>query len=272
MTTSAATVAVAAPPPSAKTKRDHAAWVWPVLTLLVLLTVLEIAVRSGIVNPLIMAAPTAIAEALVTLVQQQYFWRNFYWTSFEATVGFALGVALGFASGLIIGISRFARKSVYPLAVAIQSTPQVAIAPLFLIWFGFGIAPRVFFAALSCFFPVLVAVVVGLNAADQDARTLLRSLGASRWTTFRKLLFPASLPTVFAGLRLAVPAALVGAIVGEFVGGNVGLGVMITTFNSQLRIAESFAVIVVLAAMGYGSYLVVEILDRRVVSWSHRDS
>ncbi|KWX67489.1 hypothetical protein ASJ79_00540 [Mycobacterium sp. NAZ190054] len=226
----------------------------------------------GLVNRLIVPAPSEIAQALLTLIQQQYFWQNFYWTAFEATVGFALGVTLGFASGLIIGVSTFARKSVYPLAVAVQSTPQVAIAPLFLIWFGFGIAPRVFFAALSCFFPVLVAVVVGLNAADQEARTLLRSLGASRWTMFRKLLLPASLPTIFAGLRLAVPASLVGAIVGEFVGGNVGLGVMITTFNSQLRIAESFALVVVLAVMGYGSYLVVEVLDRRIVSWSHRDN
>lgn len=269
MTTRAPAMALS---PAAKGKRDHAAWAWPVLTLLALLALLEVAARGGLVNPLIMPAPTRIAEALVTLMQQQFFWRNFYWTAFEATVGFALGVALGFTTGLIIGISRFAKKSVYPLAVAIQSTPQVAIAPLFLIWFGFGIAPRVFFAALSCFFPVLVAVVVGLNAADQDARTLLRSLGASRWTMFRKLLFPASLPTLFAGLRLAVPAALVGALVGEFVGGNVGLGVMVTTFNSQLRIAESFAVIVVLAVMGYSSYLTIEWLDRRVVSWGHRDS
>ena len=261
----------AATPPQAKVKRGSAAWAYPVLTLVVLLSLLEIAVRVGLVNPLIVPAPSGVAAALGTLAQEAFFWRNFYWTAFEATVGFALGVALGFTSGLIIGISNFARKSIYPLAVAVQSTPQVAIAPLFLIWFGFGIAPRVFFAALSCFFPVLVAVVVGLNAADQDARTLLRSLGASRWTMFRKLLMPASLPTVFAGLRLAVPAALVGAIVGEFVGGNVGLGVMITTFNSQLRIAESFAVVIVLAMMGYGSYLVVEFLDRRIVSWSHRD-
>lgn len=269
------TAAVDSPPdtPTAtKTSHTRTAWVWPVLTLLAMLAILEGASRLGLVNPLIVPAPSEIFQALLTLAGQQYFWENFYWTAFEATVGFAMGVGLGFASGLIIGISNFARKSVYPLAVAVQSTPQVAIAPLFLIWFGFGIAPRVFFAALSCFFPVLVAVVVGLNAADQEARTLLRSLGASRWTMFRKLLLPASLPTIFAGLRLAVPASLVGAIVGEFVGGNIGLGVMITTFNSQLQIAESFALVVVLALMGYGSYLVVELLDRRIVSWSHRDS
>jgi NitT/TauT family transport system permease protein len=254
-----------------RTIRNRTGWLWPVLTLVIILLVLEIAARTGLVTRLIMPAPSEVGQAIVMLAQQEYFWNNFYWTAFEAGAGFVLGVALGFASGLIIGISNFARKSIYPLAVAVQSTPQVAIAPLFLIWFGFGIAPRVFFAALSCFFPVLVAVVVGLNAADQDARTLLRSLGASRWTMFRKLLLPAALPTIFAGLRLAVPSALVGAIVGEFVGGNLGLGVMITTFNSQLQIPESFAVVVVLAVMGYGSYLVVEILDRRVVSWSHRE-
>ncbi len=259
-------------PSTSGPRRGRTAWIWPVLTLVVLTVVLEIACRLELVNRLVFPPPSEVAEALVMLAQQHFFWRNLYWTCFEAVAGFAIGVAFGFVSGLIIGLSTFARKSVYPLAVAIQSTPQVAIAPMFLIWFGFGIAPRVCFAAVSCFFPVLVAVVVGLNAADQDARTLLRSFGASRWTMLRKLLLPASLPTIFAGLRLAVLAALVGAIVGEFVGGNIGLGVMITTFNSRLQIAESFAVVVVLAVIGYGSYLLVEFLDRRVVSWSHRDN
>lgn len=270
MTTAVERPEIAAPM-QAKPVSNRAAWALPVLTLIAIVGALELAARAGWVNPLIVPAPSEVAQALISLAQRSFFWENFYWTAFEAGTGFAIGVGLGFASGLFIGLSNFARKSLYPLAVAIQSTPQVAIAPLFLIWFGFGIAPRVFFAALSCFFPVLVAVVVGLNAAEQDARTLLRSFGASRWTMFCKLLLPAALPTIFAGLRLAVPSALVGAIVGEFVGGNVGLGVMVTTFNSQLQIAESFAVVVVLAIMGYASYLLIEALDRRVVNWSHRD-
>ncbi len=245
-------------------------WVWPVGTAVAIVGMIEILARVGAINPLVFPAPSAVAGSLVTLSQQPFFWDNFRVTFTEAVGGFAIGATLGFVSGTVIGLSAFARRSLYPLAVAVQSTPQVAIAPLFLIWFGFGIAPRIFFAATTCFFPILVAVVVGLNAADQDARTLVRSLGGSRWTTYRRLLLPASLPTTFAGVRTAVPLALVGAIVGEFVGGNVGLGVLITTFNSQLQIASSFAVVVVLAALGFGGYLLVELIDRRLLGWHYR--
>jgi NitT/TauT family transport system permease protein len=245
-------------------------WVWPVGTALAIVGVIEILVRAGAINHLVFPAPSEVVGSLLTLAGQPFFWDNFRVTVIEAVAGFAIGGALGFVSGTVIGLSVFARRSLYPLAVAIQSTPQVAIAPLFLIWFGFGIAPRIFFAATTCFFPILVAVVVGLNAADQDARTLVRSLGGSRWTTYSRLLLPASLPTTFAGVRTAVPLALVGAIVGEFVGGNTGLGVLITTFNSQLQIASSFAVVVVLAVLGFGGYVLVEFIDRRLLGWHYR--
>jgi NitT/TauT family transport system permease protein len=245
------------------------AWIWPVATVLVVLVVLEALARTGAVNRLIFPAPTAVIEALIRLFGQAFFWNNFLVTWFEAVAGFALGATLGFAIGTLIGLSNYAKRSLYPLAVAIQSTPQVAIAPLFLIWFGFGIEPRIFFAATTCFFPVLVAVVVGLNTADQDSRTLLRSFGASKWTMYRRLLLPASLPTTFAGIRTSVPLALVGAIVGEFVGGNLGLGVLISTFNAQLQIASSFAIVLVLATLGFGGYVFVEFIDRRVLAWHY---
>lgn len=247
-------------------------WLLPVATLVGILTLLEVLARTGVINRLIFPAPTAVVDALITLSGQDFFWRNLRVTVIEAVSGFAIGGSLGFLSGTIIGLSSFARRSLYPLAVAVQSTPQVAIAPLFLIWFGFGLAPRIFFAATTCFFPILVAVVVGLNAADQDSRTLLRSLGASRLTMYRRLLLPASLPTTFSGVRTAVPLALVGAIVGEFVGGNLGLGVLITTFNAQLHIASSFAVVLVLAVLGFSGYAIVELVDRRLLGWHYRRS
>ncbi|WP_432994214.1 ABC transporter permease [Dactylosporangium sp. CA-233914] len=255
-----------------KATRRPFGWLLPLATLAGVLALLEILARTDVINKLIFPAPTAVVEALITLGGREFFWRNLWVTAIEALSGFAIGGSLGFLSGTIIGLSGFARRSLYPLAVAIQSTPQVAIAPLFLIWFGFGLAPRIFFAATTCFFPVLVAVVVGLNAADQDSRTLLRSLGASRLTTYRRLLLPASLPTTFSGIRTAVPLALVGAIVGEFVGGNLGLGVLITTFNAQLHVASSFAVVLVLAVMGFGGYALVELVDRRLLGWHHRRS
>jgi NitT/TauT family transport system permease protein len=258
-----------APTAGRRSERAHQA-LWPIATVLVLALLWQGAVAVGIINALLMPPPTEIFAALGMLLTQSYFWVAFGWTMLEVVLGFLLGTTLGFGAGLAVGTMTFARRTLYPLAVALQSTPQVAIAPLFLIWFGFGIEPRVFFAALSCFFPILVAVVVGLKSADADSRTLLRSMGASRWTSYRRLLFPASLPTLFAGLRLAVPAAFVGAIVGEFVGGNEGLGVLVTTFNSQLQIAETFAVVLVLGFLGYSSYALVEALERRMVPWHDR--
>jgi NitT/TauT family transport system permease protein len=126
------------------------------------------------------------------------------------------------------------------------------------------------FAATICFFPVTIAVIVGLQTVDSNAQTLLTSLGASRWQSYRKLAFPASLPIVFAGLKTAVTLALIGAIVGEFVGGNKGLGVLINQFNYQLSISDSFAVILALAIFGLLIYGVIEVVDRKVAFWRGR--
>lgn len=243
----------------------------PVAAFLLLLGIWESLSRGGVFDRLVLPPPTEVGQALYDLLGQDFFWTNARVTVWEAFAGFWIGTTAGLVLGTLIGLNELARRALYPLAVAFQSTPQVAIAPLFLVWFGFGLAPRILFAATTVVFPVLVSVVVGLTAADRDARTLLRSLGASRWTTYRKLLLPASLPTVFAGIRTAVPLSLVGAIVGEFVGGNEGLGVMITTFNSQLQIDSSFAVVVVLGVIGVCAYRVVEAVARRVVSWQHHD-
>lgn len=243
----------------------------PILAFITLLAIWELVSRTGVVDDLVLPPPTEVASALGSLVQEQFFWDAVKVTVWEAVAGFFIGATSGFLVGTLIGLNEFARRALYPLAVAFQTTPQVALAPLFLVWFGFGLTPRVLFAATTCAFPVLVAVVVGLSTADPDARTLMRSLGASRWQTYRKLSLPSSLPVVFAGIRTAVPLALVGAIVGEFVGGNEGLGVLIVTFNFQLAIASTFAVIVTLAIIGVTLYQLVELLDRRIVYWQRRE-
>jgi NitT/TauT family transport system permease protein len=164
------------------------------------------------------------------------------------------------------------RRAIYPLAVLFQTTPQVALAPLFFVWFGFGLTPRVLFAATTCFFPVLVSVIVGLSTAPPDARTLMKSLGASRWQLFRKLQWPYALPVVFSGIRTAVPLSLIGALVGEFVGGNEGMGVLITTFNMQLDMPNTFGVISALGIVGLIVYRLVEFADRKIVFWQRREN
>jgi NitT/TauT family transport system permease protein len=159
------------------------------------------------------------------------------------------------------------RLAFYPLVIAFQIMPRIALAPLFLTWFGFGITSKIVMAATICFFPVLIAVVVGLENVDRDARSLMRSFGASRWEEYRKLSLPSSLPVIFAGIKTAMTMALIGAIVAEFVGGSEGMGVLIKTFNFQLEVAHGFAVIVALSIIGLILYGLTERVENKLIFW-----
>ena len=240
---------------------------WPLLTVVVISIVWEIVSRSGMVNEIILPPPSDVAVAGWELMQESYFWEATWVTLQEALLGFLIGCAIAVILGTLITFSRPIRLSIYPLAVGFQNTPRVALAPLFLIWFGFGLASKVLMAAATCFFPVLIAVVVATETIDRDARTLMRSFGASRWETYRKLELPASLPLLFSGFKQAITFALIGAIVAEFVGGDEGLGVLITQFNFQLAVAEGFFVIVALMVIGLVLYGLIELIDRKFVFW-----
>lgn len=243
----------------------------PALTVVTLLALWELVSRLEIVNPIVLPPPTEIASAFGGLLNEDYYWENLRVTAWEALSGFAIGASVGIVLGTLIALVTFFRRAFYPLVVAFQTTPQVAIAPLFLVWFGFGLTPRVLFSATTCFFPVAISVIVGLQTVDQNAKTLLRSLGASNWQTYRKIMVPSALPVVFGGLKLGIALALVGAVVGEFVGGDQGLGVLIQQFNFQLQIAESFAVVLTLSILGLFLYGTVDFIDRKLVFWrSHR--
>jgi NitT/TauT family transport system permease protein len=241
----------------------------PAIAILVILALWQV-LSTTIVDPIVLPPPVEVAKAWVGLLDEPFYWEAVRLTAWEAIAGFFLGASIGIVMGTLIGLNQYARRALYPLAVGFQTTPQVALAPLFMVWFGFGTTPRILFSATTCVFPVLVAVVVGLGSADPDSRTLLRSFGASRMQTYFRLLVPASLPVVFAGIRVAVPLALIGALVGEFVGGQGGLGVLLTQFNFQLQMPNAFAVVVTLALLGLISYGIVELIDRRVVYWARR--
>lgn len=257
----------ASPSPRRIGRVDWALVFWPALAIVLLGAVWEGLSRFEIVDPIILPPLTEVVGALVGLVQEGFFWRNTWTTIYETLVGFVIGVAAAWILGTLIGIFRPFRLAIYPLAVAFQNTPRVALAPLFLTWFGFGLMSKYVMAATICFFPVLIAVVVGLETIDHDARTLMRSFGAKRWETYRKLSLPSSMPIIFAGVKQAMTLALIGAIVAEFVGASEGMGVMIKTFNFQLEVADGFAVIVALMIMGLLLYGIVEWLDRKIVFW-----
>jgi NitT/TauT family transport system permease protein len=243
---------------------------WPVLATVVFIGIWEIISRSGMVNEIIVPPASDVGVSLVELSQQRFFWDATWVTVQETLYGFIIGIVAAWILGTLIGVFRVFRLAFYPLIVAFQIMPRVALAPLFLTWFGFGISSKIVMAAAICFFPVLIGVVVGLNTVDKDAKTLMRSLGASRWEEYSKLSLPSSLPVIFAGIKTAMTLALIGAIVAEFVGASEGMGVLIKTFNFQLQVADGFAVMVALSLIGLVLYGITELIEHKLVFWPGR--
>ena len=258
------------PARSGRGKQRLMVWGLPTLVLALIIGGWEFVSQTGIVNQIIVPPASEVFVALVELTGERYFWEATQVTMTETLVGFAIGCVAAWILGTLIGMFAFARYAFYPPAVAFQIAPRVALAPLFLTWFGFGITSKIVMAATICFFPVLLAVVVGLQTVDQDSRTLMRSLGASRWEEYRKLSLPSSLPIIFSGLKNAITLALIGAIVAEFIGASEGMGVLIKTFNFQLEVADGFAVIIALMLFGLVLYGIMELLDNKIVFWRSR--
>ncbi|WP_170182037.1 ABC transporter permease [Phreatobacter stygius] len=212
-------------------------------------------------------APSAIVQALWSGLVTGLYFSHAAVTMFEAVVGFAIGSLLGLALGTVIVVFPTMERIVYPYVVALQTVPKVAIAPLMVVWFGFGITSKILVVALVSLFPVLVNVMAGLRSIDQDRLDLLGALAASRWQIFRYVRFPNALPFIFAGLNTAIVLAVIGAIVAEFVGSNYGLGFLILQANYQLDIAGAFSLFVVLSVMGVALHGSLKWLERRCVFW-----
>jgi NitT/TauT family transport system permease protein len=242
----------------------------PTAFMLLLFGLWEIASNTGIVDPVLVPAPTDIIDATRRLGNTYFFWDAVWVTAQEALLGFFFGVLAAYVIGTAVGLFQAVRRAIFPLVVAIEIVPRIALAPVFLSWFGLGMASKVAMAAGICFFPVLINVVLGLETVNKDAQNLLRSLGASKWETYTKLLLPASLPEIFASLKVAITFALTGAIVAEYVGANEGLAVLLKTFFFQLLTAEGFAVILALSVMGLVFYWLTMLLESRIVYWRGR--
>lgn len=242
----------------------------PTIFMLALLGSWEFLSKSEIVDPLLVPAPTDIADATRRLLNTWFFWDAAWVTAQEAVLGFVIGVLAAYLVGTAIGLFPAVRRALFPLIVATEIVPRIALAPLFLSWFGLGIASKITMAAAICFFPVLINVVLGLENVSRESQNLLKSLGASKWETYRKLQLPSSLPEIFASLKVAITFALTGAIVAEFVGANEGLGVLLRTFFFQLLTPEGFAVILALSGMGLILYGITMLLESRIVFWRGR--
>jgi putative hydroxymethylpyrimidine transport system permease protein len=185
----------------------------------------------------------------------------------EMLVGFALGVAVGFALATAVFHSIIIRRALLPLIISSQAIPVIAIAPVLIIWFGFDMTPKVIVTAIICFFPVVINTLAGFASVDRDAVNLMRSFGAAGWQIFAKVRFPAALPFIFAGLKNAAAISAIGAIVGEWVGASGGLGPVMIAANAGFKTAVVFAAIFYLALMAIALFALVGLIERIALPW-----
>lgn len=238
------------------------------LVFLAFIGLWEWAVRAWQIPPFLVPTPSSVAAALVGGLASLLYLAHFWVTLSEALAGFLIAAVAGIMLGAVIAQFRLVEQTLYPYLVALQTLPKIAIAPLIIVWFGFGITSKVVIAAMVSFFPVLVNVIVGLKTIDQGKLDLMRSLDASRWQTFWIVRFPNALPFVFAGLDVAIVFSVLGAIVGEFVGAQQGLGNLILQFNFSLDIAGVFSVLILLSVLGVSLHLIMQVLQRRLIFWA----
>jgi len=242
-----------------------------------LLVVVVLAWEYGViwldVPTYILPPPSRIAFAMWQGLDAGIFDRGGYWlhagvTVAEVLLGFFIGSGVGLILGTVISQFRILEATLRVYLVAIQSLPKVALAPIIVMWFGFGLTSKVVIICLLTFFPLLITSMAGFKAVDAERLELMRALGARPWQIFWKVRFPSALPYIFAGLDMAAVLAVVGAVVGEFVGAQRGLGTLILSMNAQMDTAGTFSVFIILAIVGVVMYQAMRIIERRFLFWS----
>ncbi|HYP20088.1 MAG TPA: ABC transporter permease [Chloroflexia bacterium] len=213
----------------------------------------------------LLPAPTRIAGALYSNlgILAPHTWQ----TLLETAIGFALALLLGFSFAVLIDLSPLLRAAIYPLLVVSQTIPLLAIAPLMVLWFGFGLLPKVLIVALVCFFPIVVAGADGFRSTDPELVRLFRTFGAGRWEIFRYVRFPGALPSLFSGVRIAITYSVIGAVWGEYVGAQWGLGIFMQRAQHSYQVALVFAAILVISALSIGLFVLVSLAERLAIPW-----
>ena len=236
-------------PMSFKNKMLNSAnWIFPIAILVSLVIIWEALVRLVNLPSWQLPRPSAILDELI--VSKSLLWDHALVTLTEISVGFSVALLTGLTLAAGIAYSRILERSVYPIIIASQTIPIIAIAPLLLIWVGYGLAPKVIIVSLICFYPIAVNTVDGLKSVDPDMISMFRTLGASRFQVFTKLQVPNSLPFMFSGIKIGISVSVIAAVIGEWVGGSEGLGYLITYSQPLFLTSRVFASIFLLSVMG----------------------
>jgi len=259
--------------PSAFPGQNGAKRVWaylksymaPVGLVLLLLSLWELASWHWQIPIWLLPAPSQIV--LAAAASQTIMWPHIWQTLLETWLGLALALFAGVALAVIIDMSAVLRRAIYPLLVVSQTVPIIAIAPLLVIWLGYGILPKILVVALVCFFPIVISTADGLKSTDPDLIALLRTMGATRGQIFVKVRGPGALPAFFSGLKIAITYSVVGALIGEWVGASRGLGVFMLRASNSFRTDWVFAAIGVVSLLSIALFMAVSIVERLALPW-----
>lgn len=249
----------------AKKQKNRTRWserLSPYILILVLIGLWQVLVPLGGLSEFVLPTPLAIITRMIN--DAELLASNGYVTLLEVVGGFGLAVLIGMPLSLTIFYSRGFEKAIYPLLVALQTIPKVALAPLLVLYLGYGWAPKITLAFLISFFPIVIATVVGLQSLDKNLVNLVRSMGASEWQTFIKVRLPAALPNIFGGFKVAISLAVIGAVIGEYVAAERGLGYLQLQANSLFDTTLNFATVVAISALGVFLYFIIDFVETKV--------
>lgn len=240
--------------------RHQFKWLVPILSIFSLLLAWEGAVYLFNVPIYMLPPPSKVAHLAVS--ESPLLFRHALSTSWAILLGFGIAVLVGIPIATLMIYSASFHRGIYPILITAQVLPKVALAPLFIVWFGFGLIPKVLMTFLIAFFPIVVDTLAGLSAVRPESLMLLRSMGGSRWQSFWKVRLPTALPHIFSGLKIAMTFAVVGAIVAEFVASESGLGYVLVEARASLNMVLVFAAIIWLIAIGFIFYFAVELAEK----------
>jgi putative hydroxymethylpyrimidine transport system permease protein len=246
-------------------------WLAPVLLLAALIGLWQVAADTGALasvlglEDFLVPSPSQVAT---TLWEDRSLLADNAWVTLkEVLLGFLCALVVGLAFAVALHLSQTLRRALYPLLVASQTVPVIVIAPILIVWFGYGLGPKLGIIALICFFPITVNTLDGLRSVDPEAIKMMRTLDASRWQILRRVEAPAALPFAFSGAKIAVAVAVIGAVFGEWSGASEGLGYLLLLDNNLLETARMFASVFILSAMAIALFGLLALAERRFVRW-----
>jgi ABC-type nitrate/sulfonate/bicarbonate transport system permease component len=238
----------------------------PLVFSIILIVIWQLIVDKGIVQRFILPSPGDVVKTLFNILPNVK--KDLWVTIKEAVIGLGASIGLSIILAVLMDSIKVVRKAVYPILVVSQTVPIIALAPLFALWFGFGMLPKIIVVVLVCFFPIVVSLLDGLEALDRDEINLLRSMGASSMQIFRLAKFPSSMINFFSGLRIAATYSIMGAVIGEWLGGSEGLGVYMIRVKNSFALDKVFAVIVIIVSLSLILFKAISLLQYILMPWS----